>query len=161
MEPNLLTEFHMSFRKPCQHSHPTKKSKLSSSTCWTNRSTSQRKVNPYTWSLTRYSIKMRHRHKNHPHKTTQDRGIADTVFFSQQGSENYKNFNEPFGLDLGSGANHTVSLRSGTRNTLVITETEGLPSYTAVRTRGNTWSLTHFTKLRDFAMLKPLSIPSS
>lgn len=71
------------------------------------------------------------------------------------------NFQKSFGLDLGDGNNHTVSLESGTRNTLVIAETDGSPFYNKVRTRGNIWSLKHFTKLTDFTMLKPLSIPSS
>lgn len=67
-----------------------------------------------------------------PKQTNDNRRL---FFFSllRQGSEKYLNFVEPFDLDL-NGTSHVVSLHDGTRNTLVLTETDaGLLRYISVR----------------------------
>lgn len=67
-----------------------------------------------------------------PKRTNDNRRL---FFFSslRQGGETYLSFVEPFDLDL-NGNSHVVSLRDGTRNTLVLTETDaGLPRYIPVR----------------------------
>lgn len=67
-----------------------------------------------------------------PKQTNDSRRL---FFFSllRQGGETYLTFVEPFDLDL-NGTSHVVSLHDGTRNTLVLTETDaGLLRYISVR----------------------------
>lgn len=86
------------------------------------------------WTPTRYApLEDETAHTGAKPKRTNDN--RRLFFFSllRQGGERYLSFVEPFDLDL-NGTSHVVSLHDGTRNTLVLTETDaGLLRYISVR----------------------------